>query len=326
MPILKKNNLAPIALSCGDPASIATEITQKAWAQLRHHDCVFFVIGNHRSFDNACVITKPEEARECFSKALPVLELEPHLDDAHLDGAHLALASLEKAVDCVRDGSAGAIVTNPVNKARLAKIGFTFKGQTEYLANRAGKSALMMLANANMRCALVTTHLPLRQIAHELTIEKIVEAGLILLKALKEDFDIANPSIGIAALNPHCGDQGVIGDEEINIIRPACAQLARHGNVSQPIAADSLFRQTEFDCFLCMFHDQALIPIKMMGLAAVNISLGLPFIRTSPDHGTGFDIVGQNKANPQSLIDAIRMAHLLALKRLKQAGLEQARR
>ena len=305
MPVSKSNK--PLALTCG--AGISTEITHKAWLRLKQSGIVFFLVGAAEHFSESRTIAHANEAIDIFNHALPVLPIEAA---AETDEASRALRSLELATTLTLEGSASALVTNPVNKAHLARLGFRHQGQTEYLAARAETEALMMLATPTMRCALTTTHLPLRDVAHALTTEKIIAAGKILEQALTEHFGIASPNIAVAALNPHAGDSGLLGDEEERIIAPACAALGV--NFSPPLPADTMFARKNIDAFLCMFHDQALIPIKMQTEAAVNITLGLPFVRTSPDHGTAFDIVGKNIADESSLVAAIELAHRLSQK------------
>lgn len=299
MPALKPNKV--LALSCGDPKGIGAEITGKAWAHLKNSAQPFFVVGNPKYFNEAQIIATPEEAADCFAHALPLLPLDE-------DDALLALRSLELATTLTIDGRASALVTNPVNKARLAEVGFAFRGQTEYLAERTKSQALMMLATPHRRCALITTHLPLRDVPDALSTDKIIQGGRILEAALQTQFNIARPRIAVAALNPHAGDSGLLGDEETTIIAPACEALG--DNFSAPLPADTMFSKS-YDAYLCMFHDQALIPIKMSAEAAVNITLGLPIVRTSPDHGTAFDIAGKNIASPDSLLAAIALASKL---------------
>ena len=296
MPASKPNSLA---LTCGE--GISAEITEKAWAQLKNSDSPFFVVGNPDTFADSKTISAPEEAASIFKQKLPVLPIEG-------DGAKLALRSLELATELTYQGKAQALVTNPVNKARLAQVGFRHRGQTEFIAERAGgrTKPVMMLATATMRCALVTTHLPLRQVPDALTQEKIILAGKILQKELKERFAIAAPKIAVAALNPHGGEDGLLGDEEKNIIAPACRALG--AGFTAPLPADTMFLRKDVDAFLCLYHDQALIAIKMQTEPAVNITLGLPIVRTSPDHGTAFDILGKNIARADSLIAAIKRA------------------
>lgn len=306
MPVLKQNK--PLALTCGDPEGIGIEITHKAWNDLRETSHVFFVIGPTSHFSNCVEIDSPQKAINVFAKKIPVLAIENNKIPAQT-----ARQSLEIATKLVLENKASAIITNPVNKARLSKIGFQFAGQTEYLSSITNSDVLMMLANKNLRCALVTTHLPLRLVSSALNIDKIVLAGKILVTALKNDFGIAKPNIAIAALNPHAGDGRILGDEEEEIIAPASKKLNALGigNFTPPLPADTMFNKKNIDAFLCMFHDQALIPIKIQSDEAVNISLGLPIIRTSPDHGTGFDIVGKNIAQAESLIEAIKTASQL---------------
>ncbi len=316
---LNKGSLKPIAVSMGDPAGIGREITLKAWRALRRQPRAFFVIDNPTELDApAKAIKSAEQAAEIFADHLPVLPLERIA--AKSCDAQAAWDSLDQAIELACSGQAAAIVTNPISKARLHDIGWTQKGQTEYLAQRRKGRAVMMLATKTMRVALATTHLALAQVAAAIDREKIIAAGKTLAAGLRQDFGIARPKIAVAALNPHAGDDRLLGDEEARIIAPACAELAAYGlDVSGPYPADSLFTKTGFDAFLAMYHDQALIPIKMQKEAAVNITLGLDIIRTSPDHGTAFDIVGKDIADPSSLIASFEVAAQMIAARASHA-------
>ncbi len=316
----------------GDPAGIGREITLKAWQKLRHQPRAFFVIDDPDQLGApAAAIKSAEDAAEIFANHLPVLPLKiPDQNDAHDDGhddaqnaqnnGQAALASLDQAIELARSGQAAALVTNPISKAKLHRIGWTQKGQTEYIAQHCRAQPVMMLATKKMRAALATTHLPLAAVPAAINRETLITAGKILAASLRRDFSIAEPHIAVAALNPHAGEDGAFGSEEANIIAPACAELAAYGlNVSGPYPADSLFNKTQFDAFLCMYHDQALIPIKMQSEPAVNITLGLDIIRTSPDHGTAFDIAGKNIADPSSLIASFETAHQMIAARSQYA-------
>ena len=310
---MNKNKLKPIAMSMGDPEGIGREITLKAWQILRQQSRhpptpafpAFFVIDDPDQLTAAPVkvITSAQQAACVFADHLPVLPIKVHND------AQAALASLDRAIELARADQVAAIITNPISKAKLHHIGWRHQGQTEYLAQSCGGAAVMMLATKTMRVALVTTHLPLAKVAISIDRQKIITAGKILAASLTRDFGIPRPKIAVAALNPHAGEGGILGDEEARIITPACAELAAKGvDVSGPYPADSLFTKTGFDAFLAMYHDQALIPIKMQNEPAVNITLGLDVIRTSPDHGTAFDIAGKNIADPSSLIASFEIA------------------
>ena len=325
---MKQNSLKPIAVSMGDPAGIGREITLKAWQKLRGSPRAFFVIDDPDQLGAAAAAIKSaEEAAEIFADHLPVLPLkiknknnaQNAQNNGHDDG-RAALASLDQAIELARSGRAAALVTNPVSKAKLHHLGWAQKGQTEYIAQHCRAQPVMMLATKKMRAALATTHLPLAEVPAAISREAIITAGKILAASLRRDFSIAEPHIAVAALNPHAGEDGAFGSEEANIIAPACAELAAYGlNVSGPYPADSLFNKTQFDAFLCMYHDQALIPIKMQNEPAVNITLGLDIIRTSPDHGTAFDIAGKNIADPSSLIASFEIANQMIAARSQYA-------
>jgi 4-hydroxythreonine-4-phosphate dehydrogenase len=226
------------------------------------------------------------------------------------------------AVADVREGRAAAIVTNPINKDILYRAGFRHPGHTEYLAELAhtGTDAVMMLASPQLRVVPVTIHLPLRAAIEQLSTAAIVHAGRVTHHALRRDFGIALPVLAVAGLNPHAGEAGGLGREDIEIIAPAIAALRRDGiDARGPLAADTMFHEAarrSYDAALCMYHDQALIPIKTLDFdGAVNVTLGLPFIRTSPDHGTAFDIAGKGVARPDSLIAALKLAARMAARR-----------
>jgi 4-hydroxythreonine-4-phosphate dehydrogenase len=272
------------------------------------------------------------EATGAFARGLPVLHrklpvpAQPGKPEPR--NAPAVIAAIDEAADLTRAGAAAAMVTNPIHKAGLYAAGFTAPGHTEYLAahfaKRQGGDAppvpVMLLAIPGLRVVPVSIHLPLAEAIRSLTTEKIVETGSILAKALREDFGCAAPRLAVAALNPHAGEAGTLGREEQTIIAPACAALRAQGLlVEGPLPADTLFHdkaRPAFDAVLCMYHDQALIPLKTLDFArGVNVTLGLPIIRTSPDHGTAFDIAGTGKADPSSLIEAIKLAAMLAKNR-----------
>ncbi|MDP8994222.1 MAG: 4-hydroxythreonine-4-phosphate dehydrogenase PdxA, partial [Pseudomonadota bacterium] len=233
-----------------------------------------------------------------------------------LEGARLALDALEMAVGLTRSGAAAALVTGPVSKAQLYGIGFAHPGQTEFVAERCGVAAgmvAMMLAGPTLRTVPVTTHLPLRQVPEVLTADMIVAKGRATIRGLARQFGIARPRLAVAGLNPHAGENGSLGREEIEILGPAIERLrSEEAEVSGPHAADTMFheaRRSGYDAALCMYHDQALIPLKTLHFdQGVNVTLGLPIVRTSPDHGTAFDIAGRDVADPAAMIAAIRLA------------------
>ena len=310
----------------GDPAGIGPEIVAKAWTARDDAGLAsFFAVGDVRAiervWDGPVVrISNPAEATSCFADALPVLAIEdagdivPGVPDA--EGARCALHSLEVAAGLVRSGAAGALVTGPVSKRQLYDIGFTHPGQTEFVAERCGispENAVMMLAGPSLRVVPVTTHIPFAQVAAALTTELFVSRGRATARGLQRSFGIAEPRLVVAGLNPHAGESGSLGREEIEVLAPAIAQLRDEGiDVTGPFAADTLFHErarARYDAALCCYHDQALIPLKSLHFDdGVNITLGLPIVRTSPDHGTAFPIAGRGVAVPGAMIAAIAMA------------------
>ena len=265
-------------------------------------------------------VTNADEAFAAFDRALPVLHVEDsgalELGQPTPAGAHCAMVALELAVGFTRTGETAALVTAPVSKLQLQQVGFTHPGQTEFIAERCGVSpenAVMMLAGPTLRVVPVTTHIPLAEVATTLSIELIVAKARATARGLERDFGITSPRLAVAGFNPHAGESGMIGREEIDIIIPAVAQLRAEGiDATGPIAADGLFHpraRAAYDAAICMYHDQALIPLKALHFdEGVNVTLGLPIIRTSPDHGTAFGIAGRNIANPGAMIAAIRLA------------------
>ena len=323
----------PIAISMGDPAGIGPEIIAKAWSEnTRQQLPVFFAVGDANAI--AAVsdvpverIGNPDHAERRFRYALPVLhvhdteDLEPGKPNA--DGAHCALQSLEMATGFARAGVASALVTGPVSKAQLYDIGFTYPGQTEFVAERCGierGNAVMMLAGPDLRVVPMTTHIPLAKVLDHLDDRLITQRVLATVKGLQRDFAIANPRLAIAGFNPHAGESGQIGREEIDLLEPAIFKLRMEGiDLAGPLPADTMFHKEardRYDAALCAYHDQALIPLKALYFhEAVNITLGLPIIRTSPDHGTAFAIAGKNEARADSMIAAIKMAAMAATNR-----------
>lgn len=319
----------------GEPAGIGGEIALKAWA--KRGSAPFFAIdslerlqGLARRFAIPCpvkAIASPADAPAVFAEALPVLPLpvpltapvSPGVPDERNGPA--VVGAIDLAVRLATTGKIGGFVTNPINKAVLQKFGFGFPGHTEYLGHLAGdKPAVMMLAIAGLRVVPVTVHLAIRDVPRALTQDGILSCARIVAAALKADFGLKQPRIAVAALNPHAGEDGVMGDEESRIIAPAVAQLAAEGiAASGPVPADTLFHDSaraRFDAALCMYHDQALIPLKTLDFAGgVNVTLGLPFVRCSPDHGTAFDIAAKGVADPSSLIAALAMAADMAARR-----------
>ncbi len=324
-------------MSLGDPAGVGPELLIEAWLR-RDSERLgpFFAVGGiallaaaarQRGHDiPITAISDPSEAAACFAKALPVLpgpDGEYRPGDPSRSGSELALASLDSAARLVTERQAAALVTGPIAKARLTEVGFAFPGQTEFVAAACGvapEDAVMMLAGPSLRAVPLTVHIPISEVPHRLSAAMIERRGRIVAIALIRDFGVAAPRLAFAALNPHAGEDGLMGDEEVRLIAPAIAALQAEGVAATgPHAADALFtarmRQT-YDVALCMYHDQALIPLKALDFdQGVNVTLGLPIIRTSPDHGTAFGIAGKRLADPGATIAAIRMAGECALRR-----------
>ena len=326
----------PLALTMGEPAGIGGEIAMAAWLRRAEGVPAFCLIDDPGRLARLAAalgwevdiraIAEPGLASAVFGEALPVMPIgaAPRAAPGKPDAADatLVLRAIETAVAEVRSGRAAGLVTNPINKDALYRAGFKHPGHTEYLAALAGseKPAVMMLAGADLRVVPVTIHLALREAVNALTAAAIVYAGRVVAAALRRDFGIAAPVLAVAGLNPHAGENGGLGHEDIDIVAPAVAQLRDAGiDARGPLAADTMFHAAArrgYDAALCMYHDQALIPIKTIDFdGAVNVTLGLPFIRTSPDHGTAFDIAGQGLARPDSLIAALRMAAAMAARR-----------
>jgi len=332
------NRPAALAITPGDPAGIGPELIAEAWARRSAEDLPpFFAVGGADLLVAAARtrgialplarIGSPAEAASAFAAALPVLGPAdcPYAPGRPtLAGARFALDSLSQAARLALSGEAGGLVTGPVSKARLAEAGFSHPGQTEFVAEVCGvaaQDAVMMLAGPSLRTVPLTVHTPLSLVPALLTGDLIVRRGRIVAAALIRDFGIAMPRLAVAGLNPHAGEDGRMGDEEVRIIAPAIAALRAEGiAVSGPHPADALFAahaRAGYDAALCMYHDQALIPLKTLDFdAGVNVTLGLPIVRTSADHGTAFAIAGTGSADPGATIAAIRMAGECAARRM----------
>ena len=328
----------PLALSMGEPAGIGGEISLKAWLKRDVLKTTFFIIDDPNRLADLSqnlglnvpieTIDVPSQAINAFHNGLPVLPLDKPirsiLGSPSIYTADAVIASIEKAVFLTQSGEAAGVVTNPIQKEALYEAGFSHPGHTELLAKLAGltSSPIMMLAGQHLRVVPVTIHLSLRQALKQLNTREIIHATQITHQALKTEFGISQPCIAIAALNPHAGEGGAMGDEEKTIIQPAITSLLAKGiQVTGPLPSDTLFspeqRQT-YDAAICMYHDQALIPIKALEFdQAVNVTLGLPFVRTSPDHGTALDIAKFGRANPSSLISSLNLAANMAARRKK---------
>ena len=321
---------APLALSLGDPAGIGPEIIVKAWRILRLTGPVFAVIGDARSLtapfgaESAPIgaIRNLDEAAAVFPAALPVVDMPLAGEVA----AAMVIRWIETAAGLALRGAASGLVTAPIAKAPLYAAGFAFPGHTEFLGRLApapqgeARGPVMMLTAADLRVALVTIHEPLAAVPGLITLDAIVNAGLVTARALTRDFGVARPRLAVAGLNPHAGEGGALGGEEIAVVAPAIRALRQSGvDATGPHPADSLFHpeaRAKYDAALCLYHDQALIPVKMLDFwGGVNVTLGLAIVRTSPDHGVGFDIVGQGVARPDSLIAALRLAAKIAARR-----------
>ncbi len=322
--------MRPFALSMGDPAGIGPEITVKAWHALRASpDHIFAVIAPSAVFSDVPhrVISKITDAPLVFRDALPIIEIEGSsatVGQPSADNAPAIISSIELAVSLSLSGQADGIVTNPIAKHVLYEAGFRFPGHTEFLGHLGqGHDApyapgpVMMLAAQNLRVGLATVHVSLKSAATQLSTDTILRTARVMLGALETDFGVKNPRLALTGLNPHAGEDGALGREEIEIINPAAQFLREEGfDVTNAQPADTLFHaeaREGYDAVLAMYHDQGLIPVKTLDFhGGVNITLGLPFVRTSPDHGTAFGIAGQGVARPDSLIAAIKKAREIA--------------
>jgi len=326
----------PIALTLGEPAGIGPDIALKAWLLRKELNLpAFYLLGDHNFLERRAKTldlhvefaeTRAEEASAAFAHALPVVSTgqaataQPGRPDAR--SADAALASIRQAVRDVREGRASALVTNPIAKSVLYRAGFRHPGHTEFLAELAASNGqtpqpVMMLWSPALAVVPVTIHTSLRAAIDGLSTDLIVSTARIVAAELKVRFGIARPRLAVSGLNPHAGEDGALGTEDQTIVAPAIEILHSEGLAARgPLPADTMFHQAArqtYDCAICMYHDQALIPIKTLAFDdAVNVTLGLPFVRTSPDHGTAFDIAGTGRANPASLIAALRLAARMA--------------
>ena len=324
----------PLAMTMGDPAGIGPELALSAWSRRSRGDAPFYLIAapahlaavaRRLGFAAPIIETEPSEAARVIERGLPVVPLRSPVDakpgspDAR--NAEATIESIARAVQAVRDGEASAVVTNPIAKALLYKAGFKFPGHTEYLGDLAkawGGPAfpVMMIWSEALAVVPVTIHIPLAEAPKALSVELILETARVVDRDLRARFGVARPRLAFAGLNPHAGEGGAIGHEEITIIAPAIEALRAEGlDVVGPLSADTMFHakaRARYDVALTMYHDQGLIPVKTLAFDdGVNVTLGLPFVRTSPDHGTAFDIAGKGVANPASLIAALRLADRL---------------
>ncbi|CCE01225.1 4-hydroxythreonine-4-phosphate dehydrogenase PdxA [Bradyrhizobium sp. STM 3809] len=327
---------APLALTLGEPAGIGPDITLQAWLR---RDALglpaFYVLGDPAFLAQRAKLldlpipiaeVRPEQASQAFASALPVASTGhrvtalPGRPDA--TSAEAAIGSIRQAVADVKAGRAAAVVTNPIAKAVLYRAGFSHPGHTEFLAELAADGGavpqpVMMLWSPTLAVVPVTIHVALRDAIEQLTSPLITSTTRIVAASLRRYFGVSRPRIAMSGLNPHAGEDGTLGSEEDTIIAPAIANLRNAGlDVQGPLPADTMFHEAarkSYDCAVCMYHDQALIPIKTLAFdEGVNVTLGLPFIRTSPDHGTAFAIAGKGTANPASLIAAVQLAARMA--------------
>ena len=325
----------PLALPLGEPAGIGPDIAFAAWRR-RAGLPAFYLLADpafvaaraaQMAPDIPVTAVAPAAAAATFATALPVVDIgvritaEPGRPDA--SSAPAAITAIRRAVADVAAGRAAAVVTNPVAKHVLYRSGFLDPGHTEFLARLAAEATgitshpVMMLWSPELAVVPVTIHLPLREVISRLSTDLVVATARIVDHDLRRRFGIARPRLAVAGLNPHAGEDGALGDEDITIVRPAVERLCAEGIAARgPLAADTLFHaaaRADYDAALAMYHDQALIPIKTLAFDhAVNVTLGLPFVRTSPDHGTAFDIAGTGRADPSSLIAALTLAARLA--------------
>ena len=327
----------PLALTLGEPAGIGPDVALAAWHRRQAAALPpFYLLGDPAflseraralGLDVPLAVGAPSDAPAAFASALPVVDIgvaitaAPGRPDA--SSAAAAVAGIRRAVDDVLNGEAHAMVTNPVAKSVLYKSGFEHPGHTEFLAHLAAAATglpaqpVMMLWSPELAVVPVTIHIPLHDVPARLTRELVVTTGRIVARDMIEKFGIARPRLALAGLNPHAGEDGTIGEEDRTIVAPAVAQLQAEGiDARGPLPADTMFHaaaRATYDAALCMYHDQALIPIKTLAFDhAVNVTLGLPFVRTSPDHGTAFDIAGTGRADASSLIAALKLAARLA--------------
>jgi 4-hydroxythreonine-4-phosphate dehydrogenase len=323
----------------GDPAGVGPEIIVKAWSALRDTGPAFAVVGDYQALAAASPqgasilkrIGSPQEAVGVFPSALPVLDspLSTNVVAGQPSSAHAPhiIRWIETGAGLALSGAVAGLVTAPIAKAPLYEAGFAFPGHTEFLAELTAaapyagtRGPVMMLAAPGLRTVLVTIHTPLAEVAGALSVDAVMRTCRVTAESLARDFGVEAPRLAVAGLNPHAGEAGAIGREEAEIIVPACERLRIEGITAiGPRPADTLFHaeaREGYDAAVCMYHDQALIPVKMLDFwGGVNVTLGLPIVRTSPDHGTGYDIAGRGTARADSLVAAVRMAGEIAARR-----------
>ena len=335
---------SPLALSMGDPAGIGPDITLQAWADRASNAIPSFVVaGDPKLFAERARILELDvpieqvdstiNVHDLFARALPIfplhlpMQIKPGAPDAAC--ADAIITAIDRCVDWVRQGNARAVVTNPINKKLLSTAGFEHPGHTDYLAELCATSdatphPVMLLACGDLRVVPASVHIPLKDVPGALTQELIVETVEITVRDLRVSFGISTPRIAVTGLNPHAGEDGTLGREEIETIAPAIETLKAKGyDVKGPFSADAVFQErmrNQYDAIIAMYHDQALIPVKTLAFdKAVNVTLGLPIIRTSPDHGTAYELAGTGRANPGSLIESLKLAAIMAAHRMAAA-------
>lgn len=327
--------VAPLALSLGEPAGVGPEIVAAARDALKASGPAFAVVGDaallRRQGGPVQAVADLSEAAAVFPRALPVLDrpLPAPVAPGRPDPANAAAVAdwIEEAVALAVSGAASGVVTAPIAKAPLYAAGFRFPGHTEFLAELTAdvpfpgtRGPVMMLTAKDLRAALVTIHEPLSAVPAQVTADRVEHVARVVHEALRRDFGIAAPRLALAALNPHAGEGGAMGREEIEVLGPAAAALRAGGvDITDPLPADTMFHdeaRRAYDAAICLYHDQALIPVKTLDFwGGVNVTLGLPVVRTSPDHGTGFDIAGKGMARADSLIAAVKLAGEMAAAR-----------
>ncbi|MEZ5960698.1 MAG: 4-hydroxythreonine-4-phosphate dehydrogenase PdxA [Hyphomonadaceae bacterium] len=337
--------MKPLAVSMGDPAGIGLELAARVWAE-RQGAPPFFFVGDPDALERASKrIGLPAPTLNVIEDASQAAAQEGVLDVLHVPLAmeetpgepdpvntDTTISAIRRSVEAARSGAASGVVTLPIAKAVLHTSGFGFPGHTEFVAHLTEDDAwpqtrgpVMMLAGPSLKVALATIHTPLANVSAALTRERVAEVGRIVCEAMRRDFGVTAPRIALCGLNPHAGESGHIGREEIEVINPAAALLRAEGwDISDASSADALFHESAratYDAVIALYHDQGLIPIKTLHFwDAVNVTLGLPIIRTSPDHGTGFDIAGKGKARADSFRAALAMAWVMAEQRARTSG------
>jgi len=346
MPLSTINNPLPLAVSMGEPAGIGGEVILKSWQTRSQHNIpTFFVVGSIGILSRTArqlgldiplaAISSPDETATIFQDALPVIDIDSREDfifgQPSTLTAPLVINAIDKATGFVLTGKAAGLVTAPIQKSVLYQSGFSCPGHTEYLAelcrakNHPPEVPVMMLVSDDLRVVPLTIHIALADVARAITPEALSECCRKTTAALIQDFAVKKPRIAVAALNPHAGEDGAMGMEEKLVIGPTLDKLRREGlDIIGPLPADTLFdarTRSTYDAAICMYHDQALIPIKTLDIdGGVNVTAGLPIVRTSPDHGTALNIAGQNIARPGSIIRALKLAGYISANRMARHG------